>query len=159
MLTNEIKKVVTELIKKNKTISVMESCTGGGLANLITNINDASSIFKFGAVTYSNESKIKMGIPEEVIKKYSVYSMEVAYLMSKAITDYTNSDYGVGITGKLNSEDPANYTPTDNKVFISVYNKKLEEYKGSEIEVNKESKSENKEIVLEEACKILLKII
>ena len=97
-----MKDVVNKLIKLNKTISTMESCTGGFLASSITNIDDSSKVFKFGAVTYSNEYKIKMGVDSNIIDKYTVYSMETANAMSKAITLYTNSSYGVGITGKLN---------------------------------------------------------
>ena len=70
----EIRNLVNELIDKNITIASMESCTGGGFANSITNIEGASDILKFSAVTYSNEYKIRMGVPEEIIDKYSVYS-------------------------------------------------------------------------------------
>ena len=58
----DFKRVVEKLIEDKKTISTMESCTGGGVANAITNIEGASSILKFSAVTYSNEFKIKMGV-------------------------------------------------------------------------------------------------
>ena len=67
--------VVNNLIKLNKTISTMESCTGGYIANSITNIPGASDIFMFGAVTYSNEYKIKLGVDKSLIDSYSVYSM------------------------------------------------------------------------------------
>ena len=50
-----MKELVNKLIKLNKTISTMESCTGGFLANSIINIEGSSKVFKFGAVTYSNE--------------------------------------------------------------------------------------------------------
>ena len=83
----------------------MESCTGGSLAGCITNIPGASEIFKFGAVTYSNEFKIKMGVSSGVMDKYSVYSIETAMEMSKNISKFTNSNYGIGITGKLNRKD------------------------------------------------------
>ena len=66
----EIRNLVNELIDKNITIASMESCTGGGFANSITNIEGASDILKFSAVTYSNEYKIRMGVPEEIIDKY-----------------------------------------------------------------------------------------
>ena len=65
---NEVIKLLTE---KNKTISTMESCTGGGIANAITNIEGSSEVFKFGAVTYSNEYKIKMGVSSNIIDKYT----------------------------------------------------------------------------------------
>ena len=54
-----MKEIVEKLIKLNKTISTMESCTGGYVANGITNIPGASSVFMFGAITYSNEYKIQ----------------------------------------------------------------------------------------------------
>lgn len=92
-----MKEVVELLNKNNKTISTMESCTGGGVANAITNIEGSSRVFMFGAVTYSNEYKIKMGVNRNIIEKYSVYSMETANEMSKSISTYTSSNYGVGI--------------------------------------------------------------
>ena len=71
-----IEKTIKKLIELKKTISTMESCSGGALANAITNIPDASKIFRFGAVTYSNEYKIKMGVSKDIIDTYSVYSKE-----------------------------------------------------------------------------------
>ena len=118
-----MKDVVNKLIKLNKTISTMESCTGGFLANSITNIEDASKIFKYGAVTYSNEYKIKMGVDSNIIDKYTVYSMETANAMSKAICLFTNSSYGIGITGKLNRQDENNPYGSNNIVYVSVYDK------------------------------------
>ena len=52
-----MEKLVKILKNKNKTISVMESCTGGMFASEITNIEGASDVFKLGLVTYSNEFK------------------------------------------------------------------------------------------------------
>lgn len=55
----------------------MGSCTGGGIANAITNIEGASEILKFSAVTYSNEFKIKMGVDEKIIEKYTVLKQQM----------------------------------------------------------------------------------
>ena len=73
-----MKKVVDRLKDLNKTVATMESCTGGFVASSITDIEGASDVLKFSAVTYSNEYKIKMGVSSEIIDKYSVYSKEVA---------------------------------------------------------------------------------
>lgn len=147
-----------ELIKmltlKNKTISTMESCTGGGVANAITNIPGASDVFSFSAVTYSNEYKIKMGVNSETISKYSVYSEEVAKEMSKVISDYTSSNYGVGITGKLLRSDKNNLSGEDNKVYISIYDRDNNKHYTSSIYVKKETRKENKELVIEEILNI-----
>lgn len=153
-------KEIIDLLKKNNlTISTMESCTGGGVSNYITNIEGASDVFKFGAVTYSNEYKIKMGVSSKVIDKYSVYSVEVAKEMSRAIANFTNSSYGIGITGKLNRFDKNNLYGNDNVVFISVYDKLNNSYNTASIEVNKETRAENKEQILRKIKEMLLEVL
>jgi len=126
----------------------MESCTGGGLVNAITNIPGASEILKFSAVTYSNEFKIKMGVPKETIDTYSVYSMETAIDMSKKISEFTNSNYGIGITGKLNRADINNLAGDDNMVYFSIYNKDTNTNYNDSIRVSKSSREENKDEVI-----------
>ena len=154
-----MKRIVDKLKKLNKTISTMESCTGGGVANIITNIEGASEILRFCAVTYSNEYKIKMGVSSAIIDKYSVYSIETAMEMSKSISEFANSNYGVGITGKLNRVDINNLYGSDNKVFISVYDKDLNKFYNYDIEVNKGSRKENKELVINLIIEKLLEIL
>ena len=153
------KDVIEKLIEKNKTISTMESCTGGGVANAITNIEGASEVLKFSAVTYSNEYKIKMGVSSDIIDKYSVYSIETAMEMSKNISDFSNSNYGVGITGKLNRIDKNNLYGSDNIVFISIYDKDLNKFYNYDIEVKKQSRKENKELVINLIIEKLLEIL
>lgn len=147
-MNNNMKSVIEKLKEKNKTISTMESCTGGGVANSITNIEGASEVLKFSAVTYSNEFKIKMGVSSDIIDKYSVYSMETAMEMSKNISKFTGSNYGIGITGKLNRVDKNNLYGSDNTVYISIYDKDLDKFYNNQIDVDKLSRKENKEIVI-----------
>ena len=158
-MEEKLREIVKILTEKNKTISTMESCTGGGVANAITNIEGASEILKFSAVTYSNEYKIKMGVDEEVINKYSVYSMETAVEMSTNISKFTNSNYGVGITGKLNRRDKNNLHGKDNIVYISIYDKDNNKYYNKDIEVLESSRKENKELVINLILDMLLDII
>ena len=155
-MDKNIKKLIEKLTKENKTISTMESCTGGGLANAITNIEGSSEVIKFSAVTYSNEYKIKMGVPKEIIDKYTVYSQETAIAMSKAISNFTGSNYGVGITGKLNKVDPYNKTGNDNEVFVSIYNRDDDTLDTFNIVVDKSSREDNKKDVIKEIIKHLL---
>ncbi len=154
-----MEEIIKKLILNNKTISTMESCTGGGVANSITNIEGASEVFSFAAVTYSNEYKIKMGVNSQTIDKYSVYSMEVAKEMSRAISNYTNSCYGVGITGKLNRIDKYNLYGEDNTVYISVYDKYFDKYYTNSIKVDKNTRRDNKELVINEVKKILMNVL
>ena len=154
-----MKRVIELLNQKNKTISTMESCTGGGVANSITNIEGASEVLKFSAVTYSNEFKIKMGVSKDIIDKYSVYSTETAMEMSKNISNFTNSNYGVGITGKLNRVDKRNLYGSDNTVYISIYDKDNDKFYNYSIDVDKQTREENKKIVIDLIIEKLLEIV
>ena len=154
-----MKKIIEKLTKLNKTISTMESCTGGGIANAITNIEGASEVFKFSAVTYSNEYKIKMGVDKNIIDEYSVYSMETANEMSKNISKFTNSNYGAGITGKLNRVDRFNPYGLDNVVYISIYDKDNNKYYNSIVEAKLSTRKDNKELVINEVITLLDNIL
>ena len=154
-----LKSIVERLTNKNETISTMESCTGGALANSITNIEGASEVIKFSAVTYSNEYKIKMGVNKQTIDKYSVYSIEVAKEMSKCISDYTLSTYGIGITGKLNRVDKNNLSGCNNEVFVSIYDRNNDKYTTISIMVDKSTREDNKQDVINKIIYILDKII
>ena len=158
-MENKLREIIKILTEKNKTISTMESCTGGGVANAITNIEGASEVLKFSAVTYSNEYKIKMGVDESIIDKYSVYSIKTAEEMSKNISAFANSNYGVGITGKLNRVDKNNLYGQDNIVYISIYDKDNNKFYNGSIEVTKQSRKENKELVIELIINMLMNII
>ena len=155
----KLEKIVEILTKQNKTISTMESCTGGGLANAITNIPGASEILKFSAVTYSNEFKIKMGVPKETIDEYSVYSTQTSIEMSKKISQFTSSNYGIGITGKLNRIDKHNLSGDDNIVYFSIYNKDKDIVYSDFLKVTKSSRKENKEEVIDKIIDNLYEIL
>lgn len=118
---DSVEQLVKKLIEKKLSIAFMESASGGGFANAITNVKGASEILQFSAVTYSNEFKVKMGVPQEVIERYTVYSRETAREMARSISDFSHSSIGVGITGKLNRVDKYNLYGEDHVVFVAVY--------------------------------------
>lgn len=150
--------VVKILTQRKETIATMESCSGGAIVNSITNIPGASEIIKFSAVTYANEFKIKMGVLKETIDKYSVYSMAVAKEMSKNISLFADSTYGIGITGKINREDPYNKSGENNKIFISIYNKNNDTYNTFSLIAKDADRISNKDYIVEEIAKKLLTI-
>lgn len=150
--------VVNLLIEKKMTIATMESCTGGFVASSITDIDGSSSVLKFSAVTYSNEYKIKMGVSKEVIDKYSVYSMNVAREMAKKISNFANSDIGVGITGKINRVDENNLFGDDNKIYYAIYDKKSDKYYEYELIAINDTRLNNKKYIMENISKSLLEI-
>lgn len=153
------KNIVAKLKDKGLTISTMESCTGGGVSNMITNIEGASEVLKFSVVTYSNEYKMKIGVSKEVIEKYSVYSMECADEMSLNICKFADSDIGVGVTGKLNRIDKANPYGEDNKVFISIYDKNNNVYVRDIVCATLDSRIDNKSLVIEKIILMLENMI
>lgn len=155
---SDMKDVVNLLIEKKMTIATMESCTGGFVASSITDIDGSSNVLKFSAVTYSNEYKIKMGVSKETIDKYSVYSINVAREMAKNISNFANSDIGVGITGKINKVDENNLFGDDNKIFYVIYDKNCEKYYEYELTAIKDTRFNNKKYIMESISKSLLEI-
>ena len=153
-----MKDVVNLLIEKKMTIATMESCTGGFVASSITDIDGSSNVLKFSAVTYSNEYKIKMGVSKDVIDKYSVYSMNVAREMAKNISDFANSDIGVGITGKINRVDENNLFGDDNKIYYAIYDKNSDKYYEYELIAINDTRLNNKKYIMESISKNLLEI-
>ncbi len=143
-----IKKIIAKLTDEKLTIATMESCTGGALASCITDIEGASEVLKFSAVTYSNEFKIKMGVDKDIIDKYSVYSINTAREMAFNIAKFANADIGVGITGKLNRADKNNNYGKDNQVFISIFFQN--KYYDLDLCVTKKTRHENKDMVIKE---------
>ena len=154
-----MKKIIKMLKNKNKTISTMESCTGGLVASSITDISDASMVLKFSAVTYSNEFKIKMGVDKKLIEKYTVYSIEVAHDMAKNISLFANSNYGIGVTGKINKPDLNNYTESDDNIYVSIYDKDNDIYYDNVLKTIAKSRIKNKKYIVKEIEKMLLSIL
>jgi PncC family amidohydrolase len=88
------------LMSHKKTISVAESCTGGMVANLITNIPGSSIYFLGGIVSYSNQAKIDLlKVSESLIQTEGAVSRSCAITMAQNIRLMFHSDLGVGITG------------------------------------------------------------
>lgn len=158
-MLEDMRKIVRILESRKQTVSTMESCTGGGVANLITNVGGASDVFHFAAVTYSNEYKIKMGVPKEIIDRYTVYSQETADAMSKAISEFSNSNYGIGITGMLNVIDPANPVDAKNKIYISIYDRDQKKFYQKQVEVHEFVRYRNKNKVLRGILDLFLEVL
>jgi len=89
------------LLKKNKiTVSTAESCTGGLISKILTEIPGSSEIFPGGVVTYSNDAKQKyLSVADETINKYGAVSENVAGEMAEGIRKGLNSDIGISVTG------------------------------------------------------------
>ena len=87
------------LKEKGLSLAAMESCSGGLLANMITNVPGSSGYFRGGVISYTNEVKIDSGVPAETISAHGAVSRETAQAMARACRQNTGADLGVGITG------------------------------------------------------------
>jgi nicotinamide-nucleotide amidase len=97
----ELEDVIGSLLKEHKlTIAVAESCTGGLIADRITNVSGSSEYFECGIITYSNRSKIyELGIPSETLKQHGAVSRQVAEAMAFGIRTKATVDIGISTTG------------------------------------------------------------
>ncbi len=149
--------IVNKLIDKGLTIATMESCTGGGIANVITNVSGASAVLSESYVTYSNEAKIKQGVRASVIEKHTVYSMETAVEMAKAVQKEAGTDIGIGVTGQLGRIDPNNPVNTLNIVWLAIVTPKMVHARN--IRVPDFERMEQKDYVINMVAKALLEIL
>ncbi len=97
----DLPQIIGDLLKKRgETLSTAESCTGGRLANLITDCSGSSAYFDRGVITYSNQSKMDLlGVPENIIKEHGAVSSETAEAMAKGLLQRSKSTYALSLTG------------------------------------------------------------
>ena len=91
-----------ELKKKDLSVALAESSTGGLIASRLTDMPGSSEYFETGIVAYNSESKIKLlGVPKETIKKYKAVSPQIAQAMAEGIRKLAKVDIGLSETGIL----------------------------------------------------------
>jgi len=89
-----------QLIGKGWTLAVAESCTGGIISHRITRVAGSSAYFKSGAVTYSNESKVRfLGVEGSTLERHGAVSRETALEMAEGIRREAGADIGLSSTG------------------------------------------------------------
>jgi nicotinamide-nucleotide amidase len=106
------------LMERGLTLAVMESCTGGSLSNLLTDVPGSSAYFRGGIVSYATEVKSLMGVEPELIAEFGVISAETAAAMAAAVRERLQSDIGIGITGVAGPE-PQDEAPVG-QVYIAL---------------------------------------
>lgn len=89
-----------KLAKARKMLAIAESCTGGLIADRLTNVPGSSKYFKMAIVAYSNEAKIsQLGIRPDTISGYGAVSRQAAIGMAKNIREISGADIGLSVTG------------------------------------------------------------
>jgi len=96
-----MEKIVSAILTlRNKTIAVAESCTGGLISNLLTNVSGSSAYFIESIIAYSNEAKIRLlHVSPQTIEEFGAVSSQTASAMAKGIKELAGTDYGLSITG------------------------------------------------------------
>ena len=96
-----LENIISNIFKKNAiTLAVAESCTGGLVSNLLTNIQGSSAFFLGGIVSYSNKVKKNLlDVSEKLITEYGVISAEVAKAMAAGARERMQADIGLAVTG------------------------------------------------------------
>jgi nicotinamide-nucleotide amidase len=118
---DELAYVVGELLKsKRLSLAVAESCTGGMLGSMITDIPGSSEYFLGGVISYSNELKMKMlSVPQIILEKYGAVSSECVSHMAEGVMRQTGADIGIAITGVAGPSGGSPEKPVG-KVFIGL---------------------------------------
>ena len=92
--------IINKLLKRNISISIAESCTGGLLSSKFTSVAGISKIFNMGLITYSNKAKSNLlKISQNHLKKYGAVSHQTATLMVKNLHHLTKSKLCISTTG------------------------------------------------------------
>ncbi|TXT66961.1 MAG: putative competence-damage inducible protein [Promethearchaeota archaeon] len=96
----KIEELIRKYSEKGKMIAFAESCTGGFLSHMFTNISGASEVFERGVVCYSNEAKRELlNVDAHTLEHYGAVSEQVAYQLCQGIRDISGTEAGVGVTG------------------------------------------------------------
>lgn len=144
-MARNIEQIIGDLLTKvKKTIAVAESCTGGGVSDLITNAAGSSTYFLGGVVVYSNQAKMDiLKIPEQIIQETGAVSRPCAVAMAKNIRSLLRANIGVGVTGIAGPTGASSGKPVGS-VFIAVTNGeksvcKLFKFDGSRIDIKQKA--------------------
>ena len=116
-------KVSQKFIQGKKTLAIAESCTGGLIADRLTNVPGASAFFMLGVIAYDYAAKTKiLGVPTILLKKHGAVSAQVASHMSQGVRKLLKTDYSLSVTGIAGPGGATKNKPVG-LVFIAVSTK------------------------------------
>ena len=100
MTEQTAKKLIRLLTESNQTLSTAESCTGGLIAKLITDVAGCSAVIVGGCVTYTNEMKHQMlGVDPQIFEDFTEVSEACAKAMAEGVRRQLKTDLGISTTG------------------------------------------------------------
>jgi nicotinamide-nucleotide amidase len=121
-----IEEVVARLLKERSlTISIAESCTGGLITNLLTNVPGSSEYLERGIISYSNAAKVELlKVNEDTLNEYGAVSQEVSMQMAEGIRAISGTDIGLAVTGIMGPTGAVQGKPIG-LVYIGVCDEKF----------------------------------
>ncbi len=106
------------LKERGETVSVAESCTGGLIGRRLTDVPGSSAYFMEGAITYSNETKIRtLNVASEIIENHGAVSAECAEAMAAGMRERAGTDHAISVTGIAGPDGGSDEKPVGT-VFI-----------------------------------------
>jgi len=131
MHIKKIKLIKSKCRDRKINISLAESCTGGLLSSLFTQVPGSSEFFDSSYIVYSNKSKIKaLKVPSLIIKRYGAVSKETSLHMAKSLFKKTKTNIVLSITGVAGPDGGTKNNPVGTVFFtIGLKNKKNITYK------------------------------
>ena len=119
-----MEEVIADMLSaRGKTLAVAESCTGGLIAMRLTEVPGSSSYFLEGAVTYSNDAKIRvLGVSEQTLIEHGAVSLQTAEAMAAGMRDRAGTDFAISVTGIAGPDGGSEEKPVGT-VFIGYSDK------------------------------------
>lgn len=157
---DDMNQLQKQLKKKNQTITCAESCTGGLIASMITEVSGSSAIFKGSIVTYCNEVKEQeLDVKKETMIEFGVVSCEVVAQMLQGVLKKFNADFAVAVSGVAGPTGGTDKKPVGTVVIgaCSQNNKKeiiqVFHFKGDRKEVQIQAAKTALKLIFEISCK------
>lgn len=139
-------------MKEGLSLSICESCTGGMLGSIITEVPGSSNYFKGGVIAYSNEIKNNIvGVKKKTLKNFGAVSSQTANEMARGIKKLTNSGISIAITGIAGPGGGSKEKPVG-LVFIGIATK-------NKVWIKKKIFQGGRQVIRKKACREALKLL
>ncbi len=145
------------LFASHLKIATVESCTGGLIAHNLISFAGSSRYYDEGFITYSNKSKVNLGVDIRTIEKYGAVSKETAALMAKACLLKTDADIAISSTGIAGPEGEGRTKPVGLVWFGAAFKDKTYTYRGNFLGSRNNIRHAAANFAINVARKILLK--
>ena len=121
--SGKLKKIQELCLSKNIMISIAESCTGGYLSKLLTDVSGSSKFYVGSVIAYSNRVKNDLlNVPNHILEKYGAVSKEVSLLMAEGILQSIKSEIAISTTGVMETDGSTGSKSP--QVFITIKSEK-----------------------------------